>query len=271
MTSSTFLDELRWRGLHQTTDDTGLASHLATGLRSAYVGFDPTADSLTIGNFIPIKLLMHFQQAGHRPIAVLGGGTGLIGDPSGKSAERQLLTREQVESNVRSQRRIFERLLDFRRGASGQLGEQPRLAGHAELHRCAAGCRQALLGECHDPARLGARSSDAARAGHQLHRVQLHDPAGLRLPAPAPKPGRHRADGRQRSVGQYRERQRPDPPHQPTHPGAGAAGESFGLTAPLVTRSDGGKFGKSESGAIWLSADRTSPLRLLSVLAEHRR
>src|SRR5437868_587958 len=108
------LDELRWRGLlHQVTDAGGLAHHLKAGSRSAYVGFDPTADSLTIGNFVPIKLLMHWQRAGHQPIAVLGGGTGLIGDPSGKSAERQLLSPEIVERNVAGQRRIFERLLDF--------------------------------------------------------------------------------------------------------------------------------------------------------------
>src|SRR5882672_10448440 len=80
-----FLDELRFRGLlYQTTANEELAEHLATPGRVAYAGFDPTADSLHVGSFIPIKLLMHFQRAGHRPIALVGGGTGLIGDPSGK-------------------------------------------------------------------------------------------------------------------------------------------------------------------------------------------
>src|SRR5690349_1561926 len=109
-----FLAELKWRGLlHQCTNEEGLRAHLSGGVRRAYVGFDPTADSLTIGNLVPIMLLRHFQLAGHQPVVVMGGGTGLIGDPSGKSAERQLMTRERVEGNVNAQRRIFERLLDF--------------------------------------------------------------------------------------------------------------------------------------------------------------
>ena len=116
--TSCFLEELKWRGLlHQTTAGDELVKHLATPGRFAYCGFDPTSDSLTIGNFIQIKLLMHWQQAGHKPIALVGGGTGLIGDPSGKDAERQLLSAEQVRANVEGQRRIFERLLDFDRSS----------------------------------------------------------------------------------------------------------------------------------------------------------
>ncbi len=113
MTSS-FLGELAWRGLlYQQTAQDELHQHLARPGRVAYCGFDPTADSLTIGNLIPIKLLMHWQRAGHKPIVVMGGGTGLIGDPSGKDAERQLLDTDTVQQNVAAQRLIFERLLDF--------------------------------------------------------------------------------------------------------------------------------------------------------------
>ena len=109
-----FLEELKWRGLlHQTTGDEAVSHHLATPGRVGYCGFDPTSHSLTIGNLIPIMLLRHFQKAGHRPVVLLGGGTGLIGDPSGKDAERQLRTRDDVAKNVDSQRKIFERLLDF--------------------------------------------------------------------------------------------------------------------------------------------------------------
>ena len=92
---TTFLAELRWRGLlHQSTaGEAQIEAHLASGVRTAYAGFDPTKDSLTIGHLVPIKLLMHCQRAGHRPIALIGGGTGMIGDPSGKDAERQLLDR----------------------------------------------------------------------------------------------------------------------------------------------------------------------------------
>ena len=78
-----FLDELKWRGLlHQTTGGDELQEHLATGSRIAYCGFDPTRDALTIGNYMPIKMLRHWQLAGHKPIVLMGGGTGLIGDPS---------------------------------------------------------------------------------------------------------------------------------------------------------------------------------------------
>src|SRR3954468_5276293 len=96
----TLLDELRWRGLlYQHTD--GVAALLARGVASGYVGFDPTASSLHVGHLVPIMGLVHVQQSGHRPIALVGGGTGLIGDPSGKATERALLSVEQVDENVR--------------------------------------------------------------------------------------------------------------------------------------------------------------------------
>ena len=95
---TSFLEELRWRGLlHQTAGD-GLEDFLATPGRVAYCGFDPTSDSLHVGNFVQIKALMHWQRAGHRPIFLMGGGTGLIGDPSGRDDERTLMTVEQVEA-----------------------------------------------------------------------------------------------------------------------------------------------------------------------------
>src|SRR3569832_314695 len=112
---SGFISELKWRGLlHQTSaSEAEVAQHLATASRTGYAGFDPTADSLHIGNFLPLKLLMHFQRAGHSPIALAGGGTGLIGDPSGKDTERTLMTREHVAANIASQQKILERFLDF--------------------------------------------------------------------------------------------------------------------------------------------------------------
>src|SRR5689334_4633150 len=110
---SGFLDELSWRGLLQQTTSDAIPAHLASGTRVGYAGFDPTADSLTIGNLIPMMMLAHFQRAGHRPVVVMGGGTGMIGDPSGKSAERQLMTREQVDHHVRLQMPAFDRVLDF--------------------------------------------------------------------------------------------------------------------------------------------------------------
>ena len=108
------LDDLNWRGqLYQSTDLEQLKQHLSSGSRSLYAGFDPTADSLTIGNFVPMVMLRRFQLAGHKPVVIMGGGTGMIGDPSGKEAERQLNTLETIERNVQSQRKVFERVLDF--------------------------------------------------------------------------------------------------------------------------------------------------------------
>lgn len=106
------LDEFQWRGLSlQATE--GLQGHLASGPATAYIGFDPTAKSLHVGSLLPILALARFQRAGHSPIAIAGGGTGLIGDPSGKSAERKLLGKEQLEENLRGIRAQLTRFLDF--------------------------------------------------------------------------------------------------------------------------------------------------------------
>src|SRR5712691_12093420 len=104
--------ELEWRGFvsHATQQ---IRHHLAAGRRTVYCGFDPTAPSLQLGNLMPLMLLRHFQLAGHRPIVLMGGGTGLIGEPSGKRGERPLLTKEQIRENLQRQRDQMARLLDF--------------------------------------------------------------------------------------------------------------------------------------------------------------
>ncbi len=112
-----FFDDLRWRNLvHQTTDDENLGSWLAEGRRVVYAGFDPTADSLHVGSLLPLLLLRRFQKAGHKPIALVGGATGMIGDPSGKSAERNLLSCEVLEANVACLGEQMARFLDFESG-----------------------------------------------------------------------------------------------------------------------------------------------------------
>ena len=112
MTALAYLDELAWRGLlYQYTE--GVEAMLASGPIVAYCGFDPTARSLHVGNLIPVMGLAHLQRAGHRPIALVGGGTGMIGDPSGRTSERSLNSLEVVEENVRGIRQQLERFLDF--------------------------------------------------------------------------------------------------------------------------------------------------------------
>ena len=113
MTQS-FLEELSWRGLlYQSTE--GAEAALAAESTSGYCGFDPTASSLHIGNLVPVMGLVHLQRSGHRPVALVGGGTGMIGDPSGRSDERNLLSVEQVAINATAIRGQLERFLDFER------------------------------------------------------------------------------------------------------------------------------------------------------------
>ncbi|MBL8152459.1 MAG: tyrosine--tRNA ligase, partial [Blastocatellia bacterium] len=106
-------NELNWRGLVYQTTDAELGKMLQTESFTLYCGFDPTSDSLHVGSLLPLTTLARFQRAGHRPIAVAGGATGLVGDPSGKSEERNLLTREQIESNIEGIRKQIAKFLDF--------------------------------------------------------------------------------------------------------------------------------------------------------------
>ena len=109
--------DLTWRGLiHQCTDLSAVTEWLKTDSRTVYIGFDPTAGSMHVGNLVQLVVLRRFQRAGHRPIALVGGATGMIGDPSGKSAERNLLTAETLQANVASIQQQMSRFLDFDQG-----------------------------------------------------------------------------------------------------------------------------------------------------------
>ena len=253
-----FVSELQWRNLiAQTTGEEELRKHLATGTRRAYVGFDPTADSLTIGNLVPIMLLRHFQRAGHTPVVLAGGGTGLIGDPSGKSAERTLQTRDKVEHNVSRQLRIFERLLDF------SAPNKPVVLNNADW-LCSLSFIEALrdVGKFFSVNAMVQKDSVRERLNNRDQGISytefsymilqsydflhLHDKHTVTL-----QMGGNDLWGNI-TAGTDLIRK--------AHSAAGdRAPEVHGLTAPLVTKADGGKFGKTESGAIWLTADRTSP------------
>src|SRR5215217_1569061 len=106
------IEELRWRGMIQDIMP-GTEEQLKKEMTTGYIGFDPTADSLHIGSLVPILLLVHFQKAGHKPIALVGGATGMVGDPSGKSEERNLLSEEVLQKNVAGVKSQLEKFLDF--------------------------------------------------------------------------------------------------------------------------------------------------------------
>jgi len=252
-----FLDELTWRGLlYQTTGQEELRAHLETPNRVGYCGFDPTADSLHIGNFIPIKMLMHFQRAGHKPVVLLGGGTGLIGDPSGKDQERALQSRERVEANVEGQRKVFERFLDFSRSTKNHAQLVNNLdwlekLGYIEVLRTFGKhfSVNAMIQRDAVRTRLESREQGISYTEFSYQLLQAYDYLHL-----------HRTQGvsvQMAGSDQFGNIVSGiDLIRRSEH---GEGHETFGITAPLITRADGKKFGKSEKGAIWLTADKTSP------------
>ena len=329
-----FVEELSWRGLlKDCTDQKGLAEHLTAGTRRAYCGFDPTADSLTIGNLVPIMALVHFARAGHQPIVVMGGGTGLIGDPSGKSAERQLMTAERVQQHVDAQRPIFERVfagaglaeptirnnLDWL-GSLGYLEALRDIGKHMSVNR--------MIQKDSVKARLTERDQGISYTEFSYMVLQAFDFLTLfvnmevTLQLGGSDQWGNIAEGielihHNQSEALvvlmawlervYEELSGGEPLSEEsallkakelrnsiTHadrsshakmrelaeairPGVLAIHEMmpapsravdlldrigtpvFGLTAPLVTKADGGKFGKTETGAVWLTPERTSP------------
>jgi tyrosyl-tRNA synthetase len=251
-----FLEEIAWRGLlHQRTGAEALDEHLATPGRVGYCGFDPTADSLTIGNMIPIQLLAAWQRAGHTPVALVGGGTGLIGDPSGRDDERPLLSREQVEQNIAGQRRIFERLLDF----DPKRPNAARIVNNADwLTR--VGLLEFLrdVGKHFSVNTMLQKESVRERLHNRDQGISYTEFTYMLLQA---YDFRHLHE----SIGCTVQMAGSDQFGNITagldlvHRTMGSSVPVFGVTAPLVTRSDGKKMGKSARGAIWLTADRTSP------------
>lgn len=280
---SSFLSQLAVRGrVAQVTDEAGLAAHLGSGVaaeRLGYVGYDPTADSLTIGNLTTIMLLAHFQRAGHSPVVVAGGGTGLIGDPSGKSAERQLLTREGVAHNVERQMRIFGTLLDF----SPTVSNQARMVNNADwlggisfldaLRDIGKHFRvNEMIQRDSVRERLTGRDQGISFTEFSYMLLQAYDFAHLRkhMGVTLQMGGSDQWGNIIAGIDLIRKM------YHAGGAGGGSMGEAgegsaegrlagasaFGLTTPLVTQPDGTKFGKTEKGAVWMTADRTSPYAL---------
>ena len=242
-----FLDELTARGLlHQTTD--GAAAHLAASPRSAYCGFDPTADSLHVGHLLPVMALVHLQRAGHRPVALVGGGTGMIGDPSGKAAERQLLDADTVAANARALRGQLERFLDFDGSAAARLVDNAEwLAPMPLLDFLRDVGKHFSVNVMLQKESVRQRMETGISFTEFTYQLlQAYDFLAL-----------HRRYGVTLQVGgsdQF---------------GNITAGtdlirrtervEAHGVTVPLVTTAAGTKFGKTEAGAVWLDPARTSP------------
>ncbi|HZQ28446.1 MAG TPA: tyrosine--tRNA ligase [Acidimicrobiales bacterium] len=249
-------EELQWRGLvHQVTDP-DLLARLDDGAHpvTAYIGFDPTADSLHVGNLLQLCNLRRLQEAGHRPIALAGGGTGMIGDPGGKSEERNLLTMEQLGHNLEGIRSQLEQFLDFSGGDHSALlvnnGDWLWHAGLLEFLRD--------VGKHFTVNQMVAKESVRARFEGREQGIsytefsymllqaydflQLFDAHGCNLQLG----GSDQWGNITMGVELIRK----------------VRGEAaYGLTSPLVLKADGTKFGKSETGTVWLSAERTSPYR----------
>ena len=247
---SDLFTELEWRGLIQHATP-ALATDLAAGRRTVYCGFDPTAPSLQLGNLIPIILLRHFQRAGHKPLMLAGGGTGLIGDPSGKPGERPLLSKEQIRENLQRQRDQMSRFLDFDPGqAAAELVNNADWLGAERLIDFLRDVGKhfsvnVMLQKESVQARI---ETGISYTEFSYMLLQAYDFLHL-----------YRAKHCTIQVGGS---------DQWGNITAGidlirrvAAGEAHGLVAPLVTTASGAKFGKSEAGALWLDRALTSPYR----------
>jgi tyrosyl-tRNA synthetase len=245
-------DELEWRGLiADCTDKPELLKRLATGPITLYCGFDPTADSLHVGHIVPLIALRRFQNLGHHPIAVAGGATGSIGDPSGKSAERQLLTKDQITANVDAVKPQLARLLDF-----NAVGNPARLMDNADWTAPVSFLdflrdigKHFTVNQMVQKESVRARMEDRevgisyTEFSYQLLQafdfMHLKQAFGCELQIGGSDQWGNITAGIdliRKKLGQY----------------------AFGLTLPLITKTDGTKFGKTEGGAVWLDPKRTS-------------
>ncbi|MEY4611525.1 MAG: Tyrosine--tRNA ligase [Bacteroidota bacterium] len=249
-----FIEELRWRGMLQDMIP-GLEDQLAKEMTVAYIGFDPTAPSLHIGNLAAIMLLKHFQLAGHKPIALVGGATGMIGDPSGKNAEREFLSEETLGLNQIGIQQQLEKFLEFHAGANS--AEVVNNYDWFKDFSFLGFLREAgkfltvnyMLSKDSVQKRLETGLS-FTEFSYQLLQgydfYHLYKTKNVRLQMGGSDQWGNITTGTEiirRKEGRDEDSER----------------SAFALTTPLVTKSDGSKFGKSESGNVWLDPEKTSP------------
>lgn len=250
-----FVAELQWRGMiHDVMPET--EEHLNEAMRAAYVGFDPTADSLHIGNLVPIMLLAHFQRAGHKPVALVGGATGMIGDPSGKSSERNLLDEVTLRHNQECVRKQLSHFLDFDSGADNQavmvnnydwmkefsfLDFIRDVGKHITVNYMMAkdSVKNRLSGEAAQGMSFTEFTYQLVQGYDFLHLYQ-HENCTLQMGGSDQWGNITTGTELIRRIG---------------------GGKGYALTCPLITKSDGSKFGKSEGGNVWLDPKRTSPYK----------
>lgn len=253
--TSNFVAELKWRGMvHDVMPET--EEHLMEQMRAAYVGFDPTADSLHIGNLVPIMLLAFFQRAGHKPVALVGGATGMIGDPSGKSSERNLLDEKTLRHNQECVQKQLSQFLDFSSGKENQavmvnnydwmkefsfLDFIRDVGKHITVNYMMAkdSVKSRLSGESADGMSFTEFTYQMVQGYDFFH---LYQNQNCTLQMGGSDQWGNITTGTEliRRIG---------------------AGKGYALTCPLITKSDGSKFGKSEGGNVWLDPKRTSPYK----------
>lgn len=248
--TNVLIEDLKWRGLiYQQTDEQGIEDLLNKEQVTLYCGADPTADSLHIGHLLPFLTLRRFQEHGHRPIVLIGGGTGMIGDPSGKSEERVLQTEEQVDKNIEGISKQMHNIFEFGTDHGAVLVNNRDWLGQISLisflrdHGKHVGVNY-MLGKDSIQSRLEHGISYTEFTYTILQAIDfghLNRELNCKIQVGGSDQWGNITSGielMRRMYGQT---------------------DAYGLTIPLVTKSDGKKFGKSESGAVWLDAEKTSP------------
>lgn len=254
MSKKNFIQELKWRGmLHDAMP--GTEEELQKGMVKGYIGFDPTADSLGVGNLVQVMTLLHFQNCGHKPIALIGGATGMVGDPSGKSQERNLLDEESLRHNQDCQRKQLEKFLNFNCGENSAelVNNYDWFKGFGFLEFIRDVGKRITVNYMMAKDSVKNRISGENREGmsfteftYQL--IQGYDfyhlwkNNGVKLQMGGSDQWGNITTGTELI-------RRID------------GGEAFALTTPLIKKADGTKFGKTESGNLWLDPARTSPYK----------
>ncbi len=249
-----FVEELRWRGLlHDIMPDT--EAHLLEHATAGYIGFDPTADSLHIGSLVQILILKHFQNAGHKPIALVGGATGMVGDPSGKSAERNLLDEASLQKNIEGVKAQLSRFLDFNATENPaelvnnfdwmkdiSLIDFIRDTGkHITVNYMMA--KDSVKKRLSSESKVGMSFTEFTYQlfqGYDFYHLYKEMDCKLQM-------GGSDQWGNITTGTELIRRK--------------AQGKAYAITVPLVTKADGTKFGKTEGGNVWLDANRTSPYK----------